>query len=74
MGLIKAAAEAISSTIGDQFLDGFSCEDMGNEILMRKIEPKNGTIAHGSKFIVSPGQRLIMEKIIISKEEESVFK
>lgn len=25
-------------------------------------------------FIVSPGQRLIMEKIIISKEEESVFK
>ena len=56
MGLIKAAAEAIGSTFGDQFLDGFSCEDMGNEILMRKIEPKNGTIAHGSKFIVSPGQ------------------
>ena len=25
-------------------------------------------------FIVSPGQRLIMEKIIISKEEEAVFK
>ena len=25
-------------------------------------------------FIVSPGQRLIMEKIMISKEEESVFK
>lgn len=25
-------------------------------------------------FIVSPGQRLIMEKILISKEEESVFK
>lgn len=56
MGLIKAAASAISSTIGDQFLDGISCEDMGNEILMRKIEPKNGTIAHGSKFIVAPGQ------------------
>ena len=56
MGLIKAAASAIGSTIGDQFLDGISCEDMGNNILMRKIEPKNGTIANGSKFIVSPGQ------------------
>ena len=56
MGLIKAAASAIGSTFGDQFLDGISCEDMGNDILMRKIEPKNGTIAHGSKFIVSPGQ------------------
>ena len=56
MGLIKAAGSAISSTIGDQFLDGISCPDMGNDVLMRKIETKNGTIAHGSKFIVAPGQ------------------
>ena len=56
MGLIKAATSAIGSTFGDQFLDGIRCEDMGNDILMKKISPKNGTIAHGSKFIVSPGQ------------------
>ena len=56
MGLIKAAMSAIGSTIGDQFLDGIKCDDMGNDILMKKITLKNGTIAHGSKFIVSPGQ------------------
>lgn len=56
MGLIKAAAQAIGSTFGDQFLSVISCEDMGNDILMVKKEDKNGTIAKGSKILVEPGQ------------------
>ena len=56
MGLLKAAGQAISSTIGDQFLTGIFCEDMGNDILMVKKEDKNGTIAKGSRIIVAPGQ------------------
>ena len=76
MGLFKAAGEAISSTFGDQFLDGISCEDLGNDILMKKIEPKNGTIAHGSKIIVSPGQVAVIYdngKILDATAEPGIY-
>ncbi len=56
MGLIKAAAQAISSTFGDQFLTVIKCDDMGNDILMRKITDSNGALAKGSRIIVAPGQ------------------
>ncbi len=56
MGLIKAAASAISSTFGDQFLTAIKCDDMGNDILMVKQTDKNGALAKGSRIIVAPGQ------------------
>ncbi|MBR3280742.1 MAG: SPFH domain-containing protein [Clostridia bacterium] len=56
MGLIKAAASAIGSTFGDQFLTVLKCDDMGNDILMRKITDSNGALAKGSRIIVAPGQ------------------
>lgn len=37
MGLIKAAGAAIKGELKDQFLKPIMCEDMGNEILMRKV-------------------------------------
>ena len=56
MGLIKAAVSAIGSTFGDQFLTVIKCDDMGNDILMRKITDSNGALAKGSRIIVAPGQ------------------
>ena len=45
MGLIKAAVGAIGGTLGDQWKDLISCEDMGNDILMVKKTTKNGIIS-----------------------------
>ena len=56
MGLIKAAGQAISSTLGDQFLTVIKCDDMGNDILMVKQTDTNGALAKGSRIIVAPGQ------------------
>lgn len=76
MGLIKAAGQAISSTFGDQFLSAISCEDMGNDILMRKKEDKNGTIAKGSRIMVAPGQVAVLYdsgKILDATAEPGVY-
>lgn len=40
MGLIKAAASAIGSTFKDQWKEAIRCEDMGNDILMKKLQQK----------------------------------
>lgn len=36
MGLIKAATGAIGGTLKDQWKEALRCDDMGNEILMKK--------------------------------------
>ena len=45
MGLIKAAASAISSTFHDQWKDFINCEDLGNDTLMVKKTTENGVIS-----------------------------
>ena len=37
MGLIKAAKDAVGSTLHDQWKDYIRCDDLGNEILMKKV-------------------------------------
>ena len=56
MGLIKAALGAVGGTLGDQWKDLISCEDMGNDTLMVKKTTKNGIITKDSRIIVAPGQ------------------
>jgi len=56
MGLIKAAIGAVGGTLGDQWKDLISCEDMGNDILMVKKTTKSGQITKDSRIIVAPGQ------------------
>ncbi len=76
MGLIKAAVNAIGSTLGDQFLEGIACGDMGNDILMKKMTDKNGTIAKGSRIIVGPGQVAVVYdsgKIMDATAEPGVY-
>ena len=56
MGLIKAAASAIGSTMQDQWKEAIRCEDLGNDILMKKKTTPTGVITNKSTIIVAPGQ------------------
>ena len=56
MGLIKAAAGAIGSTMHDQWKEAIRCDDMGNDILMTKKTTETGVITNKSTIIVAPGQ------------------
>lgn len=76
MGLIKATVGAIKSTLGDQFLTGIKCDDMGNSILMKKVTNPDGIIANGSRIIVAPGQVAAIYdngKIVDATAEEGVY-
>lgn len=56
MGLIKAAGAAIKGELKDQFLKPLQCDDMGNDVLMKKVTTEDGVIPNGSRIIVAPGQ------------------
>lgn len=56
MGLIKAAAEAVGSTLHDQWKEYIKCEDLGQDILMKRVSTPNGVISKDSAIQVSPGQ------------------
>mgnify|MGYP004647691327 CR=1 FL=1 len=76
MGLIKAAASAIGSTMHDQWKEAIRCEDLGNEILMVKKTTPTGVITNKSTIIVAPGQCAIIYdngKVIDATAEEGVY-
>ena len=56
MGLIKAAVSAVGSTLGDQWKEYIKCEDLGQEILMKRVSTDNGVISKNSAIQVAPGQ------------------
>lgn len=56
MGLIKAAVSAIGSTMHDQWKEYIRCEDLGQDILMKRVSTENGVISKNSAIQVSPGQ------------------
>lgn len=56
MGLIKAAAGAIGSTLKDQWKEAIRCEDLQNDVLMVKKTTPTGVITNKSTIIVGPGQ------------------
>ena len=76
MGLIKAAASAIGSTLKDQWKEAIRCEDMENEILMVKKTTPTGVITNKSTIIVAPGQCAIIYdngKVIDATAEEGRY-
>lgn len=76
MGLIKAAVNAIESTLHDQWKDAIRCEDMANNVLMVKKTTDTGVISNGSTIIVAPGQCAIIYdngKILDATAEEGVY-
>ena len=76
MGLIKAAAGAIGSTLKDQWKEAIRCEDLGNNILMMKKTTPTGVITNKSTIIVGPGQCAVIYdngKVIDATAEEGVY-
>ena len=76
MGLIKAAAGAISGTMKDQWKEAIRCEDLGNEILMKKKTTSTGVITNKSTIIVAPGQCAIIYdngKVIDATADEGYY-
>lgn len=76
MGLIKATIGAVGSTLHDQWKDYIKCEDLGQDILMRKVTTSNGVISKDSAIQVSPGQIAIIfqsGKILDATAEEGIY-
>ncbi len=76
MGLIKAAVSSVGGTLHEQWQDLIQCEDMGNNILMRKVTTKSGQISKGSRIMVSPGQVAVIYDsgvIVDATAEEGVY-
>ena len=72
MGLVMAAGASIASVLGDQWLEYFYCNDLGNDILVKKGEHHTGRsgllnrggadniITSGSTIVVNEGQCAII--------------
>lgn len=76
MGLIKAAVAAIGSTLHDQWKDYIRCEDLGQEILMKRVSTPNGVISKDSAIQVSPGQIAVIfqsGQILDATAEPGIF-
>lgn len=76
MGLIKAAAQAVGSTLHDQWKEYIKCDDLGNDILMKRVSTPNGIISKDSAIQVSPGQvAIIFEngKVLDATAEEGIY-
>ena len=76
MGLIKAAADAVGSTLHDQWKEYIRCEDLGNEVLMRKVSVPNGIISKNSAIQVAPGQIAVIfdsGKVLDATAEEGIY-
>ena len=76
MGLIKAAAGAVGSTLKDQWKEAIRCEDMPNDVLMVKKTTPTGVITNKSTIIVAPGQCAIIYdngRVLDATAEEGVY-
>ena len=76
MGLIKAAKDAVGSTLHDQWKEYIKCDDLGQDILMRKVTTKNGIITKNSAIQVAPGQIAVVfqnGKVLDATAEEGIF-
>ena len=76
MGLIKAAEAAIGSTLHDQWKEYIKCDDLGNEILMKKVTTPNGIISKDSAIQVAPGQIAVIfdsGKVLDATAEEGIY-
>ena len=76
MGLIKAAVDSVKSTLHDQWKDYIKCDDLGNNILMKKVTTPNGIISKDSAIQVAPGQIAVIfqnGQILDATAEEGIY-
>ncbi len=76
MGLIKSAIGAIGGTLHDQWKDIIACENMENDVLMKKVTTDSGIISKKSIIRVMPGQCAIIiqnGKVLDGSAEEGDY-
>ncbi|MDD6224216.1 MAG: SPFH domain-containing protein [bacterium] len=76
MGLIKSIVSSVGGTLHDQWQDLIQCEDMGNNILMKKVTSKTGQISKGSRIMVAPGQVAVIYDsgaVVDATAEEGIY-
>jgi len=76
MGLIRAAVSAATSTLHDQWKEYIKCDDLGNDILMKKVTTPNGIISKDSAIQVSPGQIAVIfqnGQILDATAEDGIY-
>lgn len=76
MGLIKSMVQSVGGTMHEQWQDLIKCEDMGSNVLMRKVTTETGQISKGSRIMVAPGQVAVIYdsgSIIDATAEEGVY-
>ncbi len=76
MGLIKAAVSAVGSTLHDQWKEYIKCDDLGNDILMKKVSTPNGIISKDSAIQVATGQIAVIfqnGQILDATAEEGIY-
>lgn len=76
MGLIKSMVSSVGGTLHEQWQDLIKCENMGNDILMRKVTTSTGQISKGSRIMVAPGQVAVIYdsgNVVDATAEEGVY-
>lgn len=76
MGLIKAAVDAIGSTLGDQWEDYISCDSLDENTLVVKKTTPSKQISAKSRIQVSAGQVAIIfdsGKVVDATAEEGIY-
>lgn len=76
MGLIRAAVDAVSGTLKDQWKEAIRCENLDNDTLMVKKTTPTKVISNGSTIIVAPGQCAIIYdngRIVDATAEEGFY-
>ncbi len=76
MGLIKAAVAAVGTTLHDQWKEYIRCEDLGQDVLMKRVSTPNGVISKDSAIQVAPGQIAVVfqnGQILDATAEEGIF-
>ena len=76
MGLIKAVVGSVAGTLHDQWKEYIKCDDLGNDILMRKVTTPNGIISKDSAIQVAPGQIAVIfqsGQILDATAEEGIY-
>ncbi|MBQ2636053.1 MAG: hypothetical protein IJG09_05060 [Methanobrevibacter sp.] len=76
MGLIRDDVGAVGSTLHDQWKEYIRCEDLGNDILMKRVSTPNGVISKDSAIQVAPGQVAVIfqnGKILDATAEEGIY-
>lgn len=76
MGLVKAAVDAVNSTLSDQWEDYITCNELSSDVLIVRKTTKSGQISSKSRIQVNPGQAIIVVdsgKILDVSAEEGVY-